>query len=965
MKGLYMLTNPVLRELNAIKLGMSMRLEERLYDYEKFCTNNKYIYCYSLDVTKEQILYLEKIILQHTCDLRHEMFSTEYRIFNKLNCVKYYHNIIVNYLKEFKVTYEILQNPTFPRPIHKVISEQFDMNDITIEYDPFIDVKSEKKIINKPIKTYTNITHTYEKINVNMINDFINILDVNKRSQWKPWANIMLLLRNFGLIDIAHEFSKKMAKYDANEVNRLFSTAPVNHTLGIGSLKYWAKEDNPEEYEKLIQKYQTYLTYNNIYDDILLKDYKSKINIIENTERITEKAIEKIINAKTSIVMSCTGSGKTTMIKNCIIDACPNNSIISISCIRSLAKAQEVDLGLTSYLNGKVDNRTIISYEQITKRAAPYDIVILDEVTSLLKHIKSTTMKKKRDCHKCLMEIVKNAKRLIACDAIMTDVVYEFIKNCRGDDILFYQNTYKRWSGITVNIVEANNEKIKTDNDEKPEYKDKSTEFDRIKTFLTPLMKELKDGKTCAIVSDSKGYITKSRDIIMNYLIEHEIMSKEEAEKYISIFTSDHGKLENINSKYFKSHCIMFSPKIVFGVNIDESVKYESESIYVIYKGTSIDCTAMLQQLGRFRGAKGIINLLWVRKNYTEQKNKYISPEEVKERELVKINSYIKASKEINEDMEIIKELGCNYTPDKGYEINDDCVFSKQYFRECWYDEILTTNKNQPLISLLEFYGYNITHAMLDVQHKTKNLKKCVEINDKEEIRNNCMKYLNYNLSKSHNDYELIRERIDKKLLVLGYDRESLMNNEEEYKRQIIIDIVIDEEIYKYCIKSTPLFLSDEELKNKFKNFDIYKTIDMKNKNPATIAVINKIEKIAEIKRFDHENINAEHFNDIKKYLDENKLLIGDALYGFSGISKKLRENSINIKLEEIKTIEDVGELLIHLYNQLAPFYKKQIKNKICDGKHIREYKSIKNDETYKHINVFRKIVDYAQISHE
>ena len=142
-------------------------------------------------------------------------------------------------------------------------------------------------------------------------------------------------------------------------------------------------------------------------------------------------------------------------------------------------------------------------------------------------------------------------------------------------------------------------------------YKDESTEAERIKYFLTPLMTQLEENKTCAVVSDSKGYINKAREMIINYLVEHKIMNEEDARNYVCIFTSDHGKLENINAKFFKLHCIMFSPKIVFGVNIDESVKYDSDSIFVIYKGKSIDCTAMLQQMGRFRGAEGRINLLW------------------------------------------------------------------------------------------------------------------------------------------------------------------------------------------------------------------------------------------------------------------------------------------------------------------------------------------------------------------
>lgn len=40
---------------------MSMRLHERLFDYDATFTDNKYYYCYVTDtLTKEQILYIEK-----------------------------------------------------------------------------------------------------------------------------------------------------------------------------------------------------------------------------------------------------------------------------------------------------------------------------------------------------------------------------------------------------------------------------------------------------------------------------------------------------------------------------------------------------------------------------------------------------------------------------------------------------------------------------------------------------------------------------------------------------------------------------------------------------------------------------------------------------------------------------------------------------------------------------------------
>lgn len=851
------------------------------------------------------------------------------------------------------------------------------------------------------INTAPLVSHEGEAVNVEMVRDYLNILDINKRSHWKPWADIMMMLRNYGLRELAHEFSKKMKNYNADQINNTFANTPTKRTLGIGSLKYWAMQDNPVECEELNKKYSVNLIYNDIYKDILLKEHFNKVVFTEETERISEEAIELIKKSKTTIVMSCTGSGKTTVVKQQIIDRNKKLSILSVSCIRTLAKSQEYDFGLTSYLNKNVGKRSIISYEQLPDYKGKYEIVILDEVTSLLKHIKSTTMRQRRESHLRLIELVKGAKIVIVCDAILTDVVYDFIKECRGDDIFFYMNTYKRWDGINIQIYEANNEMImkkeknilkhpktidltiKTPEqiakDNEMVYKDDSTEKERINLFLTELFESIFKGKTCAVLSDSKGCINCSHDLMLDYLVKHEVMTKEEAIEYVKLFTSDHGNLMNVRASYFKNHCLMFSPRIQFGVNIDTSVEYEDNSIYVIYKGKSIDPTAMLQQIGRFRGAKGNIKLLWLRRNYLKNENKFITLKEIEERETVKINSFINASKKLNNEMTILQELGCTYSPDNGYEFDDTCIFAKQHFKECWYDELFAKNKNQALDSLLKYYGYTTEYKMLPPiirPSRSKSLKKALMIDDDEAIRELCRRYIDKELDYTCDEYALVSERVKRKLESIGMGRNTLRQldtveseiGEDNIKRkQIFYDIIIDENIYKYCVKGSTLFFSDEIIKRRNILFDIYNTIDMKSKNPATLALIMEIEKICNIKRFEYKKMVNESFQEIKKYLIDNTLFVSDALYGFSGISKAIRERRIIKKINNINNIKDVQELLIYLYNQYAPFFKnvmvsrKTVKNP-QNGKinTIREYEIVRNEKTFEYVFEFAKRIDHC-----
>ena len=149
MRGLYILGNPHLDDHHIIKIGMSMRLQERLFDYDATFTDNKYHFCYvTKTLTKEQILYIEKKVLIETKEFRNKKLSSEYRNFDDKYDVEKYNNLIINTLEQYKIEYDVMINPEFAKP-KKIKSNHIETLDRTdeleeLKYNPFNLSKREK-----------------------------------------------------------------------------------------------------------------------------------------------------------------------------------------------------------------------------------------------------------------------------------------------------------------------------------------------------------------------------------------------------------------------------------------------------------------------------------------------------------------------------------------------------------------------------------------------------------------------------------------------------------------------------------------------------------------------------------------------------------------------------------------------------------------------------------------------------
>jgi P4 family phage/plasmid primase-like protien len=106
----------------------------------------------------------------------------------------------------------------------------------------------QKKIaLDKQISSNMSIPQNYEHIK-----GLVSILSENRRDSYQPWWDLGACLFNIDtrLLPIWIEFSKSSPKYEDGCCQTCWSKYS-KMTLGIASLNYWAKLDNPLEYEKI------------------------------------------------------------------------------------------------------------------------------------------------------------------------------------------------------------------------------------------------------------------------------------------------------------------------------------------------------------------------------------------------------------------------------------------------------------------------------------------------------------------------------------------------------------------------------------------------------------------------------------------------------------------------------------------------------------------------------------------
>ena len=269
-----------------------------------------------------------------------------------------------------------------------------------------------------------NRNYIYKNINFDKIKLALDKINLQEYSDWLMVAFCMKdlyvscdkkLQKN--IYKLFDDYSKKSSTY--NKINNKNIFMNLEPKIDINYL-FKMSNDN----------YYIYPFYN--YKEIIFNKKNHK-NIIVKNETFIDIDTNKLLKHKYIFIKSPTGTGKTTYLKK-LINKMNINNILSITSRVNLAGEHVKHLNLEFYqnlTNFEKSNKLVIQLESLIK--CEYElykngIIILDEVNSLLSHLRSPTLNNRRKhVYKYLLELIQNAKYVICMDADLADWNIKFL----------------------------------------------------------------------------------------------------------------------------------------------------------------------------------------------------------------------------------------------------------------------------------------------------------------------------------------------------------------------------------------------------------------------------------------------------------------------------------------------------------------------------------------------------------
>lgn len=310
-------------------------------------------------------------------------------------------------------------------------------------------------------------------------------------------------------------------------------------------------------------------------------DLKAKIIESDYLNKSTEvnellKTFEKVL-----LIKSQMGTGKTELVCD-YIDKFKPQRILWISTRQTYTHNINERLAKYEFVNYLDDKenwiykpKVIVQLESLTKlektyRIRSYDLVILDEIESILYHFDSDTIAlKSAQTFDLMYMLCKFAKTKIICmDADLNLRTIEFAKDL-DPQYKYVINKYKK-SDIIINFVDN-------------------------KDWLIGEIKKSIDSKlNCCIISLSTRLLYQIEDLLKEWKIKYLIHTRESDDKFKK-------ELAKVNDLWIKYQVVLFSPTISVGVDF---TNLYFDKIYGILTPNTASPRTFKQMFGRLRALK-------------------------------------------------------------------------------------------------------------------------------------------------------------------------------------------------------------------------------------------------------------------------------------------------------------------------------------------------------------------------
>lgn len=372
----------------------------------------------------------------------------------------------------------------------------------------------------------------------------------------------------------------------------------------LGNLHY----DNTWQQDALLIN-QQYLEYQT---EIKLNDiFKSTDN------KLTGFLNQFIDKGGCYVIRSRMGTGKTQVLKKLITAKFDNKRILYLSHRQTFTHniyGSLKELSFYNYLDSKQNleahDRLILQIDSLPRlvgyenKLYYYDLIVMDEIESLLAHLNSPTLTDKRSLV-CLIlgELIKNAKWVLSMDADFGNRSYNFLTQIREQPKIIIN----QYHSIKKKFMFTNNYDLQ----------------------CHQLIEDLKNKKNIAIICLSKNVLDELYEKIIGTIKSIKII------RYTSM-TDDEQKMEltNVNQIWTNFQCLLYSPTIEAGVDFN---KEHFNKIYCFLTGGSCSPRSFLQMIGRIRTiTDNKVRCFCDKTMKFEDKNCYIPP--VNEVEQIMIN---------------------------------------------------------------------------------------------------------------------------------------------------------------------------------------------------------------------------------------------------------------------------------------------------------------------------------------
>ena len=545
---------------------------------ESIKSKNEYSYHIvipNIKATKEEIKNIVK-------DLKNGKDFINYSIDGETIINNYFDLKVYDNNNAFRLPNQTVDSGVMLKPFkHNII--RGDYEDFILNY--FKTEATELKINTQQEKKKKSKRPKVEKKPITFLKDeqLINLLDKLDPSyldDYNKWSIITNIFKGIDKYKIWDDWSKGSDRYNRfKNLNIWKNNKKIKFNVNF-LINLVGATDIYKEYKPLTVRTPD-IIYNNKY-----VSNKSKPEL-----EPTEYDKINIFDYKTIIIKSTTGTGKTTAVANSIGD----NQIISIFSRITLGdqiKASFDKCGIITkdYRTDKFkkgDNYNVCLNSllklEIEEDELNETIIYIDEINSFVKHMMMLDGVNIKGIFIHLLYIIKHCKLLILSDAVISDSVFELIKN-RDDSIYFLENTFKKFKDVEA--IRVLDEEL----------------------FKNKIEDRIKNNKYGLNAFDSKEIATEFYD---------DFMSKypDKIQNFLLI-TADHPFSITNASEQFKNKFVFFSPSITTAVDFSIDTP---QDVFVYIKGNTIDPSESFQQATRTRN----INQLFYYINKTNGEEQY------------------------------------------------------------------------------------------------------------------------------------------------------------------------------------------------------------------------------------------------------------------------------------------------------------------------------------------------------